>query len=80
MTEKHTLITDFPEFKETIHTLKTTDHHFRRLFDEYDIVTTELHRYAEGLGATSDENAEELKKKALHLKDELYFLLKKSAA
>ncbi len=80
MTEKHTLLNEFPQFKDAIHTLKTSDAHFRRLFDAYDLITTELHHYDDGAGAVSDSHAEDLKKKALALKDELYALLTSTAS
>ena len=72
------LLETFPEMKDAIHSLKMTDGHFKRLFDEYETVAKELHRALEGAGSISDEHAEELKKKRLSLKDELYNMLQKS--
>jgi len=40
--EHHDLAHEFPEFKERIHDLKVSDAHFRKLFDEYDQVTTRV--------------------------------------
>ncbi len=34
--EHHQLAVDFPEFKEQIHDLKSSDAHFAKLFDEYE--------------------------------------------
>ncbi len=76
---EHDLAHEFPEFKDAIHTLKTSDAHFKRLFDEYEVVAKELHRADEGAAGISDEHAEDLKKKRLELKDQLFFLLKKEA-
>jgi uncharacterized protein len=77
--ENHSLINEFPEMRERIHTLKTSDAHFSRLFAEYDSVEHAVHRIESGAEAASDERLESLKKKRLGLKDELYGLLKKAA-
>ncbi|HCS23246.1 MAG TPA: GTP-binding protein [Rhodospirillaceae bacterium] len=71
MTVKHTLAGDFPGMEKKIHDLKVSDTHFRRLFEEYDAIATELHRFDEGAGGISDDHAHELKKKILKLKDEM---------
>lgn len=72
---EHTLAAEFPEHKDNIHKLKISDNHFKRLFDSYEEIVKELHRYAEGAGAITDERAENLKKERLRLKDELRKLL-----
>lgn len=71
----HELAEDFPEFKDRIHDLKTTDGHFARLFDEYHNVNREVHRIEAAGVNVADENFEELKLKRLQLKDELYKML-----
>ena len=72
----HELVAEFPEFKERIHELKTSDAHFQRLFDTYHELNREVHR-AEASGLNiSDEHYEELKKKRMALKDDLYAILK----
>ncbi len=76
LNEKHDLIHEFPEHKETIHNLKLTDHHFARLFAEYHDVDHEVHRIETGAETTSDEYLEEKKKQRLHLKDELFAMIK----
>ncbi len=77
--EKHSLAQEFPEYRDQIHTLKTDDNHFARLFDDYDATEQEVHRIESGAEATSDEYLEELKKKRLHLKDQLFEILSKAA-
>lgn len=72
----HELAEEFPEFKERIHELKASDGHFQRLFDDYHEVNREVHR-AEAAGLNiSDEHYEELKRKRMGLKDEIYARLK----
>ena len=78
--ETHELATEFPQFKEQIHQLKTHSAHFARLFDEYHKITREIGRVAQEIETTSDAHTEALKKKRLQLKDELFAILKKGAA
>ncbi len=73
--EHHDLIHEFPELKEQIHKLKTTNAHFRRLFDEYHELTTEIEKMELEIVAKSTETEEKAKKQRLHLKDELYKML-----
>ena len=73
--EKHDLLHEFPEHKETIHDLKMTNHHFARLFEQYHEVDHEVHRIEVGSENTSDDYLEDKKKQRLHLKDELYAMI-----
>ena len=75
--ESHNLATEFPEYKEQIHQLKMEDRHFARLFDEYHEVDDQLHRTEQGIEVHADEFVESLKLRRLHLKDELFGMLKK---
>lgn len=76
MIDNHSLLREFPEHKKAIHDLKVNNHHFAKLFDEYHVVDKEIHRIEEGIENTSDTHAENLKKKRLHLKDELYTMIR----
>lgn len=76
--EKHDLIHEFPEYKDKIHELKTTNEHFSQLFDEYHEIEHEVRRIEEGIENTSDDYLEEQKKKRLNLKDQLFEMLKQS--
>ena len=76
LNEKHDLIHELPEHRETIHNLKITDNHFAKLFDEYHEVDHEVHRIETNVETTSDEYLEEKKKQRLHLKDELLKMIK----
>jgi uncharacterized protein YdcH (DUF465 family) len=76
MIENHSLMNEFPEHKKTIHKLKLNNHHFAKLFDEYHLADKEIHHIEEGVENTSDTYLENLKKKRLHLKDELYGMIK----
>ena len=76
LTEKHDLVHELPEHRDAIHSLKMTDQHFARLFDEYHEVDHEVHRIETGIENTSDEYLDERKKLRLYLKDELYRIIK----
>jgi uncharacterized protein YdcH (DUF465 family) len=67
---------EFPELKQRIHDLKTTDAHFRRLFDEYNELNQAVYRAEQRIDALSDEAEEALRKQRLVLKDQLYTMLK----
>lgn len=74
--DHHDLHHEFPEFKDAIHQLKSSNNHFARLFDEYHVATSEVEKL-EGTGVpVGDSTFEELKKKRLKLKDELYGILR----
>ncbi len=75
--EKHDIHHEFPEFKDEIRELKMTNNHFSKLFKSYHELDHEVIRIEEGVENTSDEYLENLKLKRLHLKDELYTMLKK---
>jgi len=74
--EKHDLIHELPEFKDKIHSLKMSNKHFAHQFEKYHEIDHEVRRIEEGIENTSDEYLEELKKKRLALKDELFAMLK----
>jgi uncharacterized protein YdcH (DUF465 family) len=74
--EKHDLRHEFPEHEEKIHELKVSNHHFKKLFDAYHDVNNEIHRIESGAETTTDEVLNELRMKRVHLKDELYEMLK----
>lgn len=74
--EHHDLIHEFPELKDRIHELKTTDTHFRQLFDQYHTLTREIENMENEVTPASTRTEEDAKTKRLHLKDELYRMLK----
>ncbi|GAB3406002.1 YdcH family protein [Massilia agilis] len=67
----------FPEYRDLITKLKTTDHHFQNLFDKHN----ELDQQIKNKEAhVSEAEIEDLKKQKLVLKDELYAILRKASA
>lgn len=73
--ESHELASEFPDLKEKIHDLKTSNTHFARLFYEYERLNKEILQIERGEVGASDAYLEELKKKRLYVKDELYAML-----
>lgn len=72
----HDIGREFPELKDKIHTLKTENAHFAKLYDAYHEVDKEVARIEAEVEPTSDAYAEECKKKRLHLKDEIFAMLR----
>ena len=76
LNEKHDLVHELPEYRDTIHELKMNNQHFSRLFEEYHEIDHEIHRIETGVTNTSDEYLHERKKMRLHLKDELFQMIR----
>lgn len=76
--DRHSLAKELPEYKEQIHQLKMENRHFAKLADEYHDLDNEIIRIEEGVENTTDEYVDGLKKKRLHLKDQLFEMLKKA--
>ena len=74
--ESHDLFHEFPEYKNRIAELKAEDARFSQLYDEYHVVNEELERIELEIETPSDFYTETLKKKRLHLKDEIYAILR----
>jgi uncharacterized protein YdcH (DUF465 family) len=78
--EHHPLALEFPEFKDTIHTLKMANAHFAKLFDEYTDTDKAINRAENGVEHLADAALETLKKIRIHLKDQLFQILQSNAA
>ena len=74
--DNHDLFHELPEYADRISRLKATHEHFARLFEDYHRVNSEVERIEENHEGHSDFYIEDLKKQRLHLKDELYAILK----
>lgn len=68
----HDLNHEFPEHREKIRELKLNDAHFSRLYSQYDEDNHAVAKYESGAEVISNEALEELKKKRLKTKDEIY--------
>lgn len=69
----------FPEYRDLITQLKTSDHHFRTLFDRHNALDQTIKNMEARLEAGSAEQIETLKKEKLQLKDQLYVILQRAS-
>ena len=74
--DHHPLVKDFPELKEKIHTLKTSNAHFAKLERDYEEVDKAIVRLENGVEHASSAELEQKKLQRVSLKDELYSMLK----
>jgi uncharacterized protein YdcH (DUF465 family) len=70
----------FPEYRDLITKLKTTDHHFGRLFDQHNTLDQKIKNMESRVEPATHEQIESLKKEKLVLKDQLYVILRKASA
>jgi uncharacterized protein YdcH (DUF465 family) len=70
----------FPEYRDLISELKTTDRHFLSLFEKHNELDQKNKNIESRIEPGTHEEIEILKKEKLALKDQLYSLLKKSSA
>ena len=76
--EHHSLVQEFPEYKDKIHDLKIRDPEFAKLFEKYDDIDKEIYRIEMQIENTSDEYVENLKIRRVQLKDQLYTMLQQA--
>ncbi len=70
----------FPEYRELITQLKTSDHHFTRLFDQHNALDQKIKNMESHIEPATQEEIETAKKEKLLLKDQLYTILRKASA
>lgn len=70
----------FPEYRDLISKLKTSDHHFTRLFDQHNDLDQRIKNMENHIALGTYEEIEVLKKEKLMLKDRLYSILKKASS
>jgi uncharacterized protein YdcH (DUF465 family) len=70
----------FPEYRDLITQLKTTDAHFARLFDKHNALDQKIRNMETHVEHGTHEEIETLKKEKLLLKDQCYVVLKKASA
>ena len=69
----------FPEYRDQITQLKTTDGHFVRLFEEHNALDQKIEKMVSRTEPGTPEEIEQLKKEKLAIKDQIYVMLKKAA-
>lgn len=78
--DHHDLHHEFPEYADAIRDLKLGNKHFAHLFEEYNTLTSEIEELETRDSPVADLALEEMKKKRLKLKDELYAILQATKA
>jgi uncharacterized protein len=73
--EHHSLLNELPQLRERIHDLKSRDPKFASLYRQYDETDKEIYRIEEQIETPSDQYTEDLKKRRVLLKDQLYAML-----
>ncbi len=68
----------FPEFRDLITQLKSTDSHFMRLFEQHNALDQKIKNMEASITPATHEEIETLKKEKLLLKDQVYAILKKA--
>ncbi|AKQ54765.1 YdcH family protein [Bordetella hinzii] len=66
----------FPEFRDQISRLKTDNPHFAKLFDKHNQLDQQIQNMEAGRETATTLEIEKLKKEKLHIKDQLYAILK----
>ena len=69
----------FPEYRDLITRLKTSDAHFLRMFEQHNALDQQIARMENHIEPATSRQIEELKKEKLALKDGLYAVLRKAA-
>jgi len=69
----------FPEFRELISELKTSNRYFHKLFDQHNDLDQRIRLIEARLEPGTHEEIEVMKKQKLAIKDELYELLKRAS-
>ena len=70
----------FPEYRDLITQLKTTDRHFVSVFDKHNELDHEIKNLEDKHSPVYQTEIETLKKEKLALKGEIYEILKKAEA
>ena len=70
----------FPEYRDLITQLKTTDSHFLNAYDKHNELDQRIRNMESGIEPATHLVIEALKKEKLALKDELYQILRKASA
>lgn len=76
----HKLSDEFPEYKETIHALKTGNAHFANILSRWEEVDKTIARAESRIELMSEAEEEGLRKHRLALKDEIYAMLRAAQA
>jgi len=69
----------FPEYRDLISQLKSSDAHFCSLYQQHSTLDQQVKRMVSRTDPATPEEIAQLKKEKLRLKEEIYALLQKAA-
>src|SRR6266852_637498 len=75
----HSILREFPEYRETVKLLKAGDENFRKICNEYHTLDEAIYRIEEEIDFASDQEIEEFKKRRAWLKDRIYHTIRHTA-
>lgn len=75
LTEHQDLKTEFPELAGRMEQLLAEQGHFAKIYAEFNALTAEIEHIERNDAATGSQSLEDLKKKRLLRKDEIYRML-----
>ncbi|MCO6185929.1 YdcH family protein [Rhizobium sp. L1K21] len=71
----HELAEEFPEFVNKLRHMREVDGHFYRISNEYHEINRAIHRAETDIEPADDFHVEDMRKKRMLLKDEIYGML-----
>ncbi|MBA4786266.1 MULTISPECIES: YdcH family protein [Pseudorhizobium] len=71
----HEIQDEFPEYVGKMHELKVSDEHFAQLLEDYRDVNRAIHRAETEVEPVADTHMEDMRKRRMVLKDEIYGML-----
>jgi hypothetical protein len=74
--QPHDVEHEFPEYRQTLEEMRSQDSHLAQLVKEYEELNAEIVDIEENERPFQDYEFEEMKKRRLMLKDEIYFILR----
>lgn len=77
--EHHPLINDFPELRDTLHSLRQSDQHFARIAGEYEELDKRICRVEDGVETLDEAGLSGLKQQRVSLKDDVARMLRKAS-
>ena len=71
----HPILREFPEYRETIRLLRSTNSDFRKAYEEYHDIDDAICRIEEEIDFATDQEIDDLKLRRARLKDKIYWAL-----
>lgn len=76
----HQLHEEFPDQSKVIRKLQAENQHFARVCDEYEMINRDIHRAETNIQPVEELAEQEMRKKRMALKDEIWQMLKEAKA